>query len=82
MVNGRQLQGQPFDLVKKALQLDPQNAKALELAGSAEFEAKNYKQAIVYWQKVLDMTPANSELARTLSEEITKAKSLAGTSTK
>jgi cytochrome c-type biogenesis protein CcmH len=82
MVNGRQLQGQPFDLVKKALQLDPQNAKALELAGSAEFEAKNYKQAIVYWQKVLDMTPANSELARTLSEEITKAKSLAGSSTK
>jgi len=82
MVNGRQLQGRPFELVKKALQLDPQNAKALELAGSGEFEAKNYKQAIAYWQKVLDMTPAGSELARTLAAEIKKAKSFAGATDK
>lgn len=79
MVNGRQLQGRPFELVKKALQLDPQNAKALELAGSGEFEAKNYKQAIAYWQKLLQMTPADSELARTLTAEIKEAKSFAGT---
>ena len=79
MVNGRQLQGRPFELVKKALQLDPQNAKALELAGSGEFEAKNYKQAIAYWQKLLQMTPADSELARTLAAEIKEAKSFAGT---
>jgi cytochrome c-type biogenesis protein CcmH len=77
MANGRQLRGQPFDLIKKALQLDPQNAKALELAGSAEFEAGNYQQAIAYWQKVAAMTPADSELGRTLSERINDAKAKA-----
>jgi cytochrome c-type biogenesis protein CcmH len=82
MANGRQLQGQPFELVKKALQIDPQNAKALELAGSAEFQAKNYKQAIDYWQKVLARAPADSELARTVSENINEAKTLAGTNAK
>jgi cytochrome c-type biogenesis protein CcmH len=82
MANGRQLQGQPFELIKKALRIDPQNAKALELAGSAEFQAKNYKQAIDYWQRVLDRTPADSELARTLSQNINEAKALAGVNPK
>jgi cytochrome c-type biogenesis protein CcmH len=82
MANGRQLQGEPFELVKKALHIEPQNAKALDLAGSAEFQAKNYKQAIDYWQKVLDKTPAESELAGRLSQNINEAKTLAGTSAK
>jgi cytochrome c-type biogenesis protein CcmH len=82
MANGRQLQGQPFDLIKKALQIDPGNAKALELAGSAEFQAKNYKQAIDYWQKVLAKTPPDSELARTVTQNINEAKTLAGASVK
>ncbi len=82
MANGRQLQGQPFELVRKALQIDPQNVKALELAGSAEFEAKNYKRAIDYWQKVLAKAPADSELARTVTQNINEAKTLAGTSAK
>ncbi len=80
MANGRQLQGQPFELIKKALQIDPQNAKALELAGSAEFQAKNYKQAIEYWQKVLAKAPADSELAQTVTQNINEAKTLARTS--
>ena len=75
MANGRQLQGQPLELVKKALQLDPQNPKALELAGTAEFQAKNYKQAIDYWQKLLAKAGSNTELARAVSERINEAKS-------
>src|SRR5438128_157677 len=31
MANGRSLQGQPLDLIKKALQVDPENPKALQL---------------------------------------------------
>jgi cytochrome c-type biogenesis protein CcmH/NrfG len=64
------------------LHIDPQNAKALDLAGSAEFQAKNYKQAIDYWQKGLEKTPADSELAATLSQNIKEAKTLSGTSAK
>jgi len=82
MANGGQLQGGPFELVKKALRLDPQNANALDLAGSAEFQAKNYKQAIDYWQQVLQKTQADSELAGRLSQNINEAKTLAGTSAK
>lgn len=76
MVNGQRLQGKPQELIAKSLQLDPDNAKALELAGSAAFETKNYKQAIVYWQRLLAKTPAGSELASTISQRIDKAKKL------
>jgi len=77
MTNGRQLEGQPRELIKKALQIDPENPKALELAGSAEFQAKNYSAAIAYWQKVLQKSPADSELTRTVTARINEAKSLA-----
>ena len=82
MANGQRLQGQPVDLINKALKLDPENPKALELAGSAAFEAKNYSQAISYWQKLLQKAPPNSELAQALSQRITEAKSLAGSGAK
>ena len=78
MANGQSLQGAPQELIKKSLQLDPDNPKALELAGSAAFEAKNYKEAIDYWQRLLAKTPAGSDLAQTLSQRIERAKGLAG----
>ena len=76
MANGRQLQGQPAELIKKALQIAPDNPKVLQLAGTAEFEAKNYKQAIVYWQKLLAMTSGDTELAQSISKRIDQAKAL------
>lgn len=77
MSNGRQLQGQPLELVKKALQLEPKNLKALDLAGSAEFQAKNYKQAVDYWQKALESIPADGgeEVRMRFSQMIEEAKS-------
>src|SRR5688572_10618053 len=45
MANGRRLEGQPTDLINKALEADPENLKALQLAGSAAFEVKNYPLA-------------------------------------
>ncbi len=78
MANGQRLQGSPLELVNKALKLDPENAKALDLAGTAEFQARNYKKAIDYWQKLQDKAPPDSELAQALSRRIKEAKSLAG----
>jgi len=77
MANGQHLQGQPQELIRKSLQLDPNNPKGLELAGSAAFETKNYKQAVDYWQRLLAKTPAGSELAQTISQRIEQAKQLA-----
>lgn len=82
MANGQRLAGQPLELINKALKLDPENPKALELAGSAAFEAKNYSQAIDYWQKLLTKTSPNTELGQALSQRINEAKSLSGTGSK
>jgi cytochrome c-type biogenesis protein CcmH len=82
MTNGRQLQGRPAELIKQALKIAPENPKVLQLAGTAEFEAKNYKQAIVYWRKLLEMTTGNPELAQSISKRIDQAKSLDATTAK
>lgn len=76
MNNDRQLQGQPQELIKRALEIAPENPKALELAGSAEFQAKNYDQAIAYWQKLLAKTSADSEVGQTVSQRIEEARAL------
>ena len=74
MANEKSLLGQPSELIRKALALDPENPKALELAGSAAFEAKNYTEAISYWRRLLQKTPKDSELGQALSERIERAK--------
>ncbi|MBA3257059.1 MAG: tetratricopeptide repeat protein, partial [Pyrinomonadaceae bacterium] len=78
MASEQKLQGKPLELIRKALQLDPENPKALELAGSAAFEAHDYQRAIEYWQKLLERVPANSEVADSLTERINEAKTRAG----
>jgi len=60
------------------LQVDPDNAKALQLAASAAFEAKDYKKAIAYWQRVLKKVPADSEVGKAITERINEAKTLSG----
>jgi cytochrome c-type biogenesis protein CcmH len=77
MASGQKLQGKPVEILNKALEIDPDNPKAMELAGSAAFEANDYKRAIEYWQKLLDKVPANSEVANSLTERINKAKTRA-----
>lgn len=78
MAGGRSLEGRPTELINRALQVDPENAKALQLAGSAAFQAKDYKKAVDYWQRVLNRVPPDSDVARTITERINEAKTLAG----
>ena len=78
MINGKEMQGKPMEFVDKALQIDPNNRKALILAGEAAFNQKNYSQAIRYWEKLLKALPPNSsEVAQPLTERIAEAKRLA-----
>jgi cytochrome c-type biogenesis protein CcmH len=76
--SGQRLAGKPTEAVNRALQIDPKNQKALALAGSAAYEAGDYSKAVDYWQKLQRLLPPGSELAKTLSDEIAKAKKLAG----
>lgn len=77
MANGRSLEGKPAELIQQALKVEPENAKALQLAGSAAFQAKDYKKAIDYWQRVLKQVPAESEAGREIAARINEAKALA-----
>ena len=78
MTNNGSLIGKPLELINKALRLDPQNPKALALAGTAEFERRRYKDAAAYWEKLLVLIPpAESELAESVRNSIAEAKSLA-----
>lgn len=78
MTNDGSLAGKPWELINKALSLDPANPKALALAGTAEFEQKRYKQAAGYWEKLLALVPpSEAELIESINNSIAEAKSLA-----
>jgi cytochrome c-type biogenesis protein CcmH len=78
MAQGRKLEGEPFAIVKRALQADPAHVKSLALAGTAEFERRNYAAAIAYWERILKVVPAESEFARSVAGSIAEARELGG----
>ena len=81
MSQGRNLRGEPERLIAQALKLDPDNVKALALAGTVEFEKKDFKRAIIYWERILKVAPPDSEMADSVRSSIAEAQSLAGTIT-
>jgi cytochrome c-type biogenesis protein CcmH len=78
MANGRNMAGQPFELVKKALSLQPYNQKALWLAGTATYQAKAYKDTLEYWQRLLQMFPEGSDNYVQMQRNIGEVKQLLG----
>ena len=77
MTQDGSLMGKPIELINKALRINPKNPKALALAGTAKFEQGKFMQAAVYWERLLAIIPADSELAQSVSGSVDKAKSLA-----
>ena len=77
MSNQGVLAGEPAELIHQALRIDPEYPKALALAGTVEFEQKKYNDAANYWERLLAVIPAESELAQSVNESIAEAKSLA-----
>ena len=78
LANSQNLAGKPTEAINRALQIDPKNQKALDLAGSAAFQAGDYQKAMEHWQKLLKLLPAGSEELKTITAQISKAKELAG----
>ncbi|MEO6421399.1 MAG: tetratricopeptide repeat protein, partial [Candidatus Nitrotoga sp.] len=72
------LQGEPEKIVRQALKIDPGNLKALSLAGSAAFERKDYQDAVNWWQKIINLLPADSPVVASISASISEARGLAG----
>ncbi|HLX24097.1 MAG TPA: c-type cytochrome biogenesis protein CcmI [Usitatibacter sp.] len=61
MAQGRSLAGKPYELAKKALEIDPHHRKALALAGTAAMDAGDYKGALGYWQGLAATTDPGSQ---------------------
>ena len=78
LANNGRLEGKPMELVNQALKLDPENIKALELAGSAAFMANDHAKAVQYWERVLKKVPPDTELAQVTRERINEAKAAMG----
>jgi len=74
------LTGEPEKLIAKALEIDPKNLKALALAGTVRFNAKDYAGAVRYWEQMLTLVPRGSETAKAIEANIAEARGLAGAS--
>lgn len=78
MANGRRLEGDPEKSIAAALQLDPANAKALALAGSAAFERGDAPLAVAQWERALRQAEPGSDTARQLQGAIDEARQRIG----
>jgi cytochrome c-type biogenesis protein CcmH len=77
MARGQNLQGEPEELVLRALQIDPDNVKALALAGTAAFGREDFGGAVRHWQKMLAQVPPGSDDARAIQANIDEARAMA-----
>jgi len=74
MANSGIFAGKPSELIKKALQLDPQNTMGLWLAGLVAYEEGKINKAINYWQNVLPKLEIGSEEEKNIRKYIQFAK--------
>ena len=75
------LVGKPLELVNRALAVDPNQWKALALAGTVAFDRKDFKQAVAYWERLQQVLPPESEMSRSVASSIAEAKELGGITT-
>ncbi len=70
MKQGRNLVGEPEKMLVHALELDPQNPKALALAGSAAAQRGDRAMARKHWEKLLTLLPPDSPLVEPIRETL------------
>jgi len=70
--------GRPHELIAQALQLEPDNGKALLLAGAEALAGKSYAAAVGHWERLqAQMDPASDE-AQMIASGIARARELGG----
>ncbi len=74
--NGRSLQGEPSELIERALKLEPDHPKALSLAGAAAFDRQDYASAVKHWERVVSLAPPGSAYVPELQAGIDEARKL------
>ncbi|GAO36516.1 cytochrome C biogenesis protein [Sulfuricella sp. T08] len=78
MAQGQSLQGKPLELINKALKLNPNDEKTLNLAASAAYQSKDFAQAAAYWRRLLKLIPPEADIVKDITAAIEEADKLAG----
>ena len=68
--NGNNLRGQPFELLTKAIDLEPNHPRGLWLTGLASLQVGKRDEALAHWRALLIQQPAGSQEAETLTAMI------------
>ncbi len=74
MANGRGFTDQAGALLMQALETDPDNIKALWLAGHWKNQQGDYAGAIRYWQRAAEQLPPDGEDAPVIAQQIRQAR--------
>lgn len=78
MLQGQNLVGEPTRLLERALILDPNNLKALALAGSAAYQNKQFAKAAQLWSKAQGLAPPGSDFAKGIASSVEDARQALG----
>ncbi len=70
--------GEPDRLIARALELEPDNFKALALAGSAAFQRSQYALAVQHWEKILAQIPPTEDGYTQVLSSVNEARTRAG----
>ena len=77
MANGGRISGKPFELIKRAIALKPDDQTGLWLAGMGYEEQGDYKKAISYWNLLLALLKDDKSINE-VQRLIKRAKNKAG----
>jgi cytochrome c-type biogenesis protein CcmH len=73
MAQGGNLEGEPLQVIERALKLEPTNVKALVLAATAAEIRADYPAAVAYWQRLKSQLAPGSEDAKEVDSRIGEA---------
>ena len=76
MANNGKWDAEAKSIVKRALEADAKNVKALSLAGTEAFSRADYKTAITYWKRMLAASEAGSMEAKLAEENLHESEAL------
>lgn len=79
MAQGGSLAGKPREFIDRALALNPNHPKALEMAGSSAYENGDYAAALGYWRPLLAAQQPGSQAYSELASAIARTERLAAT---
>jgi cytochrome c-type biogenesis protein CcmH len=78
MAQGGSLAGRPREFIDKALSLKGNHPRALEMAGSAAAEIKDYDRALLFWEPLLAQLDPGSREYRELQAAVERLRRVAG----